>query len=69
MDQPKAAVTVSMERVYPLPELDTDERFTHGLVLDVARLLTAHGYPPLRAADMVELQQALFGFLYRGEPS
>lgn len=63
---------MSGDRVYPLPlpDRDTvDERFTHGLVLDAAQLLVRHGYPPLRAADMVELQQSLFAFLYRGETS
>ncbi|MEU9687157.1 hypothetical protein [Amycolatopsis japonica] len=51
---------------YPLAITDTDTRFTFGLVLDVAAVLTAHGYPPLAGgADHVDLQQALFGFLYR----
>jgi hypothetical protein len=53
--------------VYPLPAVDDDPpRFTVGLVLDVARVLAEHGYPPVAAAgaDLVELQQALFRFLY-----
>jgi hypothetical protein len=43
------------ERAYPLP----------AAALDVAKVLEAHGYPPVRAGlDWVELQQALYGFLY-----
>jgi hypothetical protein len=54
------------ERVYPLPLTDDDQRFTFGLVHDVAEVLAGHGYPPLVAGgDLVELQQALFRFLYR----
>ncbi|KFU82924.1 hypothetical protein SAMN04489729_4246 [Amycolatopsis lurida] len=53
-------------RNYPVTVTGTDTRFTFGLVLDVANVLTAHGYPPLAGgADHVDLQQALFGFLYR----
>jgi hypothetical protein len=53
-------------RTYPLPRPDDDSRFTFGLVLDVADVLTAHGYPPLSGGgdDHVQLQQALFRFLY-----
>lgn len=58
------------ERVYPIPRpVDDDPRFTHGLMLDVASVLTDHGYPPVRAGrDWVELQQALFRFLYAPTP-
>ena len=53
------------ERAYPLPPAEEDPRFTIGLTLDVAKMLEAHGYPPVRAGlDLVELQQALYGFLY-----
>lgn len=60
-------------RRYPVAHTDHDPRFTIGLVLDVARVLEQHGYPGFRgpfaadnAADLVELQQALFAFLYTG---
>lgn len=55
------------ERAYPLPrpESGDDPRFTLGLVVDVSEVLAAHGYPPVKAGgDLVELRQALFGFLY-----
>ncbi|MGW4520129.1 hypothetical protein [Amycolatopsis sp. NPDC004378] len=53
-------------RAYPLPQPENDSRFTIGLVLDVADVLTRHGYPPLSGGgdDHVQLQQALFRFLY-----
>lgn len=53
------------ERAYPLPRPDDDARFTLGLTLDVAKVLEEHGYPPVVAgADFVELQSALFRFIY-----
>lgn len=52
--------------VYPLPAPADDPRFTVGLVLDVAAVLTGHGYPPLRAgADLLRFQQALFTTIYQ----
>jgi hypothetical protein len=55
------------ERAYPLPEVDDDERFTFGVVVDVAEVLTRHGYPkPATGRDLVALQQALYRFLYVG---
>lgn len=51
-------------RSYPLPRPETDPKFTFGLVVDVADALTSRGYPPLTGLDLVELQQALFRFLY-----
>jgi hypothetical protein len=54
---------------HPLPAPDGDPRFNAELLRDAARLLAEHGYPPVRAgADLVELRQALYGFLYRSEP-
>ena len=48
-------------------------RFTFGLVLDVADVLERHGYPPVQTGrDLVDLQQALYRFLYverRDEPA
>lgn len=56
------------EHSYPLPRPYTDERFTTGLVIDVAAVLHEHGYPPVTSgADLVRLQQALFGFVYGSE--
>ena len=60
--------------VYPVQPLggDEDPRFTFGLVLDVARVLAAHGFPDLTdlavasGADLVELQQGLYRFVYTG---
>ncbi|QGK72450.1 hypothetical protein GIY23_20640 [Allosaccharopolyspora coralli] len=52
--------------------VDDDPRFTLGLVLDVAEVLERHGYPAFRGpcavgtADLVDLQQTLFAFLYTG---
>lgn len=52
-------------RAYPLPAQPDDPRFSFGLVLDVANVLAIHGYPkPTSGRDLVELQQALFRFIY-----
>jgi len=51
------------EREYPLP--CPDLRFSLGLTLDVARVLTARGYPELTSGDLAALRQALHRFLYR----
>jgi len=54
------------ERTYPLPRPDDDPRFNLGLTIDVIKVLTAHGYPPVEGGlDFVYLQQALFDFIYR----
>ncbi|MEV4423999.1 hypothetical protein AB0K23_01220 [Streptomyces sp. NPDC049602] len=57
------------ERAYPIsPRPDDDPRFTFGLTIDVAKVLEDHGYPPVKAGlDIVNLRQALFGFLYAKE--
>lgn len=53
---------------YPLPRPAHDERFTLGLVFDVAAVLQEAGFPPVADGDdLVRLQQALFGFLYERE--
>ena len=52
---------------YPLPKIDDDPRFTVGLTLDVVKVLEEHGYPRPEAVDYVDLQQALFRFLYVGK--
>jgi hypothetical protein len=55
-------------RTYPLPSPgDEDPRFTFGLTSDIGRLLEAAGYPPITGADHVQLQLALFRFLYAPE--
>jgi len=55
-------------RQYPIrPRPAEDSRFTLGLALDVAKVLKEHGYPAVTSGrDFLELQQALFGFLYGG---
>lgn len=56
----------TVQRTYPLAAPADDPRFTIGLLADVIRVLTEHGYPPVNSGgDVVELQMALFGFLYR----
>lgn len=56
------------DRTYPLrPKPAEDPRFTLGLFIDVAAVLTAAGYPKLTSQDHVELGQALYRFLYVGE--
>ncbi|MCW0214392.1 MAG: hypothetical protein OJJ54_13615 [Pseudonocardia sp.] len=54
------------KRNYPVPEQEHDPRFTIGLLFDVERLIVSAGYPPLENMDRVDLQEALFRFLYRG---
>jgi hypothetical protein len=50
----------------PRPRTGSDTRFTLGLTLDVADVLTRHGYPPLTTgADLRRLQQALFTAIYQ----
>lgn len=52
-------------RAYPLPRPnDDDPRFTVGLHLDVAKVLTDHGFPKLSGVDLVDLGQAIFHFVY-----
>ncbi|MDX3354703.1 hypothetical protein PV703_15595 [Streptomyces sp. ME01-24h] len=52
---------------YPIrPVPDNDPRFL-GLTTDVARVLEAHGFPPVTDfGDLADLQQALYRFLYVG---
>lgn len=58
------------ERRYPIRMPDEDDpRFTLRLALDVAAVLEKHGFPEFtsgNALDLVELQQALYQFIYRG---
>jgi hypothetical protein len=56
-------------RQYPVADPGTsDPRFNLGLMVDVIKVLEDHGFPPIvGGADYVELQLALFQFIYRGE--
>jgi hypothetical protein len=58
-----------MDRNFPLPRPEDDPRFTFGLTLDIAQRITGQGYPELTGHDFVQLQQALFGFLYTDRPA
>lgn len=60
---------MTASRQYPIsPAPDEDPRFTLGLALDIANVLKDHGYPEItNGLDFVELQQALFRFLYRDD--
>lgn len=40
-----------------------DPRFTFGLLLDVAHVLEAHGYPEHTSGDLVDLGQALYRYV------
>jgi len=66
---PTTADTGPDQPAYPVPDPgEHDPRFTLGLTLDVATVLTAHGYPPPAAgADLLRLQQALFRSIYRDD--
>lgn len=59
------------ERAYPIqPRPDDDPRFTIGLTADVIKVLEEHGYPPVKnGLDILDLQQALYRFLYVGNAS
>lgn len=59
------------DRSYPIsPRPDDDPRFTIGLTVDVIKVLEEHGYPPVKnGLDIVDLQQALYRFLYVGSAS
>lgn len=59
---------MSGERAYPLPRPKEDPRFNLGLLADLSNVLAEHGYPKItEGRDIVELQMALFGFLYEKE--
>ena len=48
----------------PRTDRTPEERFTIGLMLDVAAVLEAHGYGLCDERQLVELQQHLFHFLF-----
>jgi hypothetical protein len=58
---------VDQRPAYPLPAPAADPRFTYGLILDIADVLTAHGYPPPESSNWADLMSAVFGFLYQPE--
>ena len=43
-----------------------ERRFTFGLLIDVAKVLEAHGYEALDGRQLVELQQHLLHLLHGG---
>lgn len=57
------------EREFPItPRPAEDSRFTFGLTADVSQVLASHGYAlVISGMDFVELQLALFRFLYGTE--
>lgn len=51
---------------YPLPESERDDlRLSLDLVVDVAEVLERYDYPRLGRLDLMDLQEALYRFLYR----
>lgn len=60
------------ERSYPIEPADPDgddPRFTFGFVHDVGEVLARHGFPRVGQSwrDHLELQQALYRFIYVGD--
>ncbi len=65
-----STTTTAEARRYPLPRPTSgeDPRFTFGMFMDVAEVLERHGYPPITTGrDLLELQMALFRYLYAAE--
>jgi hypothetical protein len=59
---------MSGDQAYPIPAPEDDPRFNLGFLIDVIKVLTHHGFPPIEGGpDYVRLQQALFTFIY-GKP-
>lgn len=58
----------SPTRAYPLPAPTPDPRFTTGLIIDVAQLLAAAGYPAPSGSDLTDLSARLWAFLYQPVP-
>lgn len=54
-------------KVYPIPLPGDDPRFTIGLLVEVARVIEAAGYPKLDPYDYPELSVALYRFIYKVE--
>ena len=49
---------------YPIRNRRSDPRFSHGLVNDVATVLTSYGYPRPAWGDLARLQALLVRFLH-----
>jgi hypothetical protein len=59
------ADTTAPARVLPLPQTDAEgERFTFGLLYDIAKVLEEHGYPHLTGRDFTELMVTMWRLLY-----
>jgi hypothetical protein len=58
-------MTDSRKSNYPV-EAPIGARLTRDLVNDVAKVLEAHGFPPLSADDHGRLHLLLYDFLYEG---
>lgn len=57
-----------MTPAYPLPLVD-DPRFDGGLILDLAKVIEAHGFPPVTdATDLAGLQQSAFEIIFCARP-
>jgi len=64
---PTSGVATPTMAAYPLPRpaRGDDARFCLGLAIDIAKVLTSYGYPPISTgADLVHWQQALFRAIY-----
>jgi hypothetical protein len=56
---------MATDPTYPLSRPVDDPKFNIGLIADVIQVIERHGYPAIhQGADIVRLQQALFGFIY-----
>lgn len=58
------------DRSYPITPIDLDDpRFTFGFVHEVGEVLARHGFPAVGESwrDHLELQQALYRFIYVGD--
>ena len=67
MNPASTAAAPTPPAAYPLPRpaRGDDARFCLGLAIDIAKVLTSYGYPPINTgADLVHWQQALFRAIY-----
>lgn len=60
------AGTTTATTTHTTPDQGPEQRFTFGLVLDVAKVLEGHGYGRFDGPQFVELQQHLFHLLHCG---
>lgn len=64
-EEREAGAVLAAAYPVPRPGRGGDARFTYGLVMDVGSVLARYGYPEVRVgADLVRVQQALFGLIY-----